>query len=95
MSTTSVVACRYFARYGAAALRARSCVDPADPEDISRMVLPANGLLGMFGGLDDAAEVDDDEAAVVAVLDAEVLEPHAAKIVEPATAAPMALRRCI
>ena len=59
------------------------------------MVLPANGLLGMFGGLDDAAEVDDDEAAVVAVLDAEVLEPHAAKIVELTTAAPMALRRCI
>ncbi len=59
------------------------------------MVLPANGLLGMFGGPEEAAELDDDEADDVAVLDAEVLEPHAAKIVEPATAAPMALRRCI
>jgi len=93
MSTTSVVACKYLARSGAAALKARSCVDPAAPDDMSLIVLPANGLLGIFGGLepDDAAEVDE-EAAVVAVLEAELLEPQAARIVALATAAPTAKR---
>ena len=57
------------------------------------MVFPANGLLGIFGGLapDDAAVVDE-EAAVVAVLETELLEPQAARIVALATAAPTAKR---
>ena len=58
------------------------------------MVLPAKGLFGIFGGfeLDEEAADVDEEPAVVVVLEAELLEPQAARIVALATAAPTAKR---